>query len=199
MLCPLILAAGLNTALAQPNGRIDAPHPGRRQVSAATADGLAEWTRRIATLVASGALVLRDSQRGPDERLDEWFVQHHRGVPVAGGEVWRRTEHGTVTAVEGTLYEDIPVDTEPGLTAEQARKAFERINPEGLGPSLPPRLVVLPTPDGSYALVYAARIFADGTLSLVYLDATTGRVMLRVDDPGPPASRAGSRVPLSAA
>ena len=198
LLCTLVLVAGFSTAAVQPPGGANSSHPGTQHVSGATADELAEWTRRLARLATSGALVLRESRRGPDGRLDEWFVQHHRGVPVAGGEVWRRTKNGAVTAVGWTLYEDISIATTPGLSADQAREAFARIDPKGLGPSVPPRLVVLPTPGGSYALVYGARLFADGTLSLIYLDAATGRVVQQVNEPGPPASRARSPVPLSA-
>lgn len=186
-LCAVTLLVSAPAEPAQPaSTTAEAQHPAAVRVATPTPESREEWNRRVEVLVKAGRLVLQESRRGPDQRLDEWFVQRHQGVNVAGGEVWRRREGGHAVAIEGTLYEDIAVDTRPRLTGEQAYEAFQRLAAGGLGPSLQPDLVVLPTPDGAYALAYRARLFAGGRVTLVYLDAATGEPLLQVAEPGPP-------------
>jgi hypothetical protein len=115
-------------------------------------------------------------------------VQLHRGVPVAGAQVWRRLDGTTLTAAEGVVYEKIAVNPVPKLTRDEAREAVIALTPGSVGPGRRPELVVLPTADGKYVLVYRSRVFDGTNVTLHYLDASTGAVVLsEVELPAPAA------------
>ena len=56
----------------------------------------------------------RQNQFRPDLR-SERLAQYHRGVPVYGADVSRQTTNGLTTAVFGILFNNIHLDTIPGL------------------------------------------------------------------------------------
>lgn len=166
-----------------------AEHPGKVNVQAATPEGQAEWDKRLAGLVRSGGLKVRDQRESTDGKVrDQWLIQLHRGVPVAGGEVWRRMEGGALADAEGVIFEKIGINPVPKLTRAEAREALLAMLPPGsAGPSREPELVVLPTPDGKYVLTYRSAVFDGTTLETYYLDATTGVVVLTESAPPMPA------------
>lgn len=180
-----LVALGADAASAQPApGRNENPQAER--VQGDSAEFLAEWHKRIPQMLRTGALRLREEREQPDGARDQWFDQLHRGVPVEGGSLWRRLVNGSTQAIDGTLYRDIRVNPVPKLTRAEAEAAIQALAPERLGPSLPPELLVLPKEDGTYVLVYRARVFSGTELVTHYVDATTGAIVRSDAMPGPP-------------
>jgi hypothetical protein len=164
-----------------------AAHPGLERVVVETAEQRAAWETRLARMVRTGALRVRERRPGTAPATqDQWLVQLHRGVPVQGAEVWRRLEGQSLVAAEGTLFKDVDVNPVPRLTRMEIVDALALLLPGTLGPSRPPELIVLPTSDGRYALVYRARLFTGTALTTYYLDAGTGAVVLSEEAPGAP-------------
>jgi len=194
MLRWFVLAVGVAAVVdthAQTNAP-DAPHPGLVRVQADTPQSRAEWDRRLSRMVATGALKVREERAtSPTGPRDQWLDQLHKGVPVVGAEVWRHLEGGVLTSAEGTIYEKIAIDPVPKLTRAEILVAVTALVPGSAGPSRPPELVVLPTANGSYALVYRARVFTGAELVVHYLDASTGVVVLSETAPDgrPPIAR----------
>jgi hypothetical protein len=176
----LILTAAA-TAQAQ-----DPVHPGRQVIDTTTPEGRAAWDRRVSAMIRAGELKLREHRRLPDgSARDEWFTQLHKGVPIEGAEVWRRTTTGDGSALEGVVFTDVKINPVPKLTRDEVLAALGLLEPGTLGPSLPPTLVVLPTADGAYALVYKSRLLVSGELTTYFLDATTGQVVVKETAPRP--------------
>jgi hypothetical protein len=164
-----------------------AAHPGFERVAVETAEQRAAWETRLARMVRTGALRVRERRAGTAPGTqDQWLEQLHRGVPVHGAEVWRRLEGQSLVAAEGALYKDVDINPVPKLTRTEIVDALALLVPGTLGPSRPPELIVLPTPDGRYALVYRARLFTGTALTTYYLDADTGAVVLSEEAPGAP-------------
>jgi hypothetical protein len=162
-------------------------HPGLERVAVETAEQRTAWESRLARMVRTGALRVRERRQGTAPgRQDQWLVQLHRGVPVQGAEVWRRVEGQSLVAAEGTLFKEVDVNPVPKLTRTEIVEALAQLAPGTLGPSRPPELIVLPTPDGRYALVYRARLFTGTALTTYYLDADTGAVVLSEEAPAAP-------------
>ena len=164
-------------------------HPGLERVVVETAGQREAWATRLARMVRAGSLRVREQRAGtaPGTR-DQWLMQLHRGVPVHGAEVWRRLEGQSLVAAEGTLFTDVNVNPVPKLTRSEIVDALATLVPGTLGPSRPPELLVLPTANGEYALVYRARLFTGTSLTTYFLDANTGAVVLSEEAPGAPAS-----------
>jgi hypothetical protein len=161
-------------------------HPGRQTIDATTPEARAIWARRVTAMIHSGELKLREHRRLADgSGRDEWFTQMHKGVPIEGAEVWRRTTTGGVLALEGVVFTDVAINPVPKLTRAEVVAALGVLEPDTLGPSLPPALVVLPTADGAYALVYKSRMLVNGELTTYFLDATTGQVVVKETAPRP--------------
>ncbi len=166
--------------------------PGQVRVTTETPALVAEWDRRLSAMARSGALKVREERKAAGATArDQWLVQLHKGVPVVGGEVWRRLEGSALVEADGTLFERIDVSPVPKLTRAEIQAALATLVPGSAGPSRPPELVVLPTADGKYVLVYRARIFTGTDLIVYYLDAATGAVVLSetADGPPPPPAR----------
>lgn len=163
------------------------PHPGLVRVATDTPEQRADWERRLAAMARAGSLKVRE-QRAAGASRDQWLVQLHKGVPVQGSEVWRRLDGTALVTADGVLYERIKVDPVPKLTRDEARAAAVALAPGTIGPSRPPALVVLPTPDGRYVLAYRIAIFDGADLVVHYLDASSGAVVLSEKAPAPPAA-----------
>jgi hypothetical protein len=189
------MLAGVVVTAAFAHAQAPAPaatHPGLLRVQTDSPALRAEWDRRLARMVKTGALKLREERApAPDAPRDQWLDQLHKGVPVVGGSVWRRLEGGVLAAAEGTIYQNIAINPVPKLTRAEARLAVTAMVPGSAGPSRPPDLVVLPIAAGGYALVYRARVFTGAELVVHYLDAATGAVVLTEADPAapPPVAR----------
>lgn len=162
-------------------------HPGLVRVQADTPESRAQWDRRLARMVASGALKVREQRAAsPTGPRDEWLDQLHKGVPVVGAHLWRRLEGNVLTAAEGVIYERIAVNPVPKLTRVEILAAVTARVPDSAGPSRPPELVVLPTARGDYVLTYRVRVYTGTDLIVQYLDASTGGVVLSETAAGPP-------------
>lgn len=169
---------------------LPASHPGLVRVATDSPEQRAGWEKRLAAMLRAGSLKVRE-QRTTGTSRDQWLVQLHKGVPVHGSEVWRRLDGAALVTAEGVLYERIGVNPVPGLTRAEAREAAVALAPGTIGPSRPPELVVLPTPDGRYVLAYRVSIFDGVDLVVHYLDATSGAVVLSEKGAAPPPPAAG--------
>ncbi len=154
------------------------------RVAAVQPDDARAWDRRIDAMNAAGTLALVSA--GPDTLLPGHehmrYAQVYRGVPVFGADLTRQTDGVETVSVFGTLYEGIAIDPVPALTADQAARLVASLTGQTLGPSRTPELTVLPRDDGSFALVWHARVFTGADLELLFLDARTGAVLVRRSD-----------------
>lgn len=156
-------------------------------IEATTDATLAEWDRKVTRMIRQGELKLRDEQPSADlTRREQWFVQLHKGVPVAGTEVWRETQGSKTVALEGSIFADVAVNPVPKLTREEALAVFIALAKGGPGPSLAPVLLVLPQLGGKFVLVYQARVFTGDELTLYSINASTGGVVSAETEVSPP-------------
>jgi Fungalysin/Thermolysin Propeptide Motif len=184
--CACTLSVALVTA-ASVCARTHGAQGGREAIEANERRALSEWDGRIAQMIRRGELKLREDQPSEDgTHHDEWYQQLHKGVRVEGGDVWRQTAGGKTTALEGTIFTGITVNPVPKLTRDEALAALQALTPDGAGPSLPPELIVLPRPDGSYVLVYRARIFTAAGATIYAIDASTGAEVSKEVESGAP-------------
>ncbi len=165
-----LLLAGLPAA-AQPGDL--------RIVAALDAPALRDWDNAVELELRAGGLRRYDARPNlylPDRR-SERFAQYHEGVPVYGADLIRQTEAGLATAILGTLFTGIDVDTTPGLTSSEARAAFDAMSAPPFGLVGEPSLWVLPLGAGGYALAWRGTLagFLD-----VFIDAGTGETLLEV-------------------
>ena len=167
----LLLLLGCLSAAAQPGDF--------RTVAAVDASSLRDWDDTVDLEVRTGGLRRYETRPNlylPDRR-SERFAQYHEGVPVYGADLIRQTEAGLATAILGTLFTGIDVDTTPGLSPAEARAAFYAMSAPPFGLVGEPSLWVLPLGDGEYALAWR------GTLSSfrdVFIDAGTGETLFEV-------------------
>jgi hypothetical protein len=159
-------------------------HSGLVRADASTDPDLAQWDQRLARMLKSGDARLRETTTDalvPGRTLQR-IAQLYKGVPVFGGEVSRQIENKKTVSVFGTLYERIDLDPVPRLTTVEASEVFQKLSGSSLGPSLAPELVVLPTDDGAYRLVYRARVATADDVLMYFIDANTGETVLSFSD-----------------
>ena len=146
-----------------------------------------EWERKVGQMIRRGELKLREEQTAPGQPIrEQWFDQLYKGVPVLGSDVWRSLEAGKMKSLEGSIFVGITVNPVPKLTRAEALTAIGALAASSPGPSLAPALVVMPRPDGTFVLVYQARVLTATDLTLYSIDASTGEVVASEADPGPP-------------
>ncbi len=167
-----LLAAAWMPVAAQPaNGRV--------AVAATAPAALRDWDAFVDRQLRSGDLRRYDSRSNlylPGLHTER-FAQYHEGVRVYGADIVRQTDGGLTTAVFGTLFSGIDVDTTPGLRVSEARGVFDAMAAPPFGLGAAPGLWVFPLGDGSYALAY------EGVLSgfrRVFIDADTGGTLFEV-------------------
>ncbi len=167
----ILLLLGCLPAAAQPGDL--------RTVAAVDASTLREWDNVVEREVRAGGLRRYETRPNlylPDRR-SERFAQYHEGVPVYGADLIRQTEAGLTTAILGTLFTGVDVETTPGLTSSEARAAFDAMSAPPFGLVGEPGLWVLPLGEGEYTLAWR------GTLSSfrdVFIDAGTGETLFEV-------------------
>ena len=105
--------------------------------------------------------------------------RYYEGLPVYGADVMRQTDRGSTVSIFGILYSGIDVNTTPRLTADQAREVLETESGATLAGSSTPTLMILPTLDGGFALVYRASM---RNMTTYFIDANDGRVLREVDE-----------------
>ena len=96
-----------------------------------------------------------------------------------GGDVTRQTERGATVSIFGTVYTGIDVNPAPTLTVNQARDTLENLSGSTVARPNDPTLMILPTLDGGFALVYRASMRNAVTY---FLDAHDGRVLTEVNE-----------------
>ena len=159
---------------------VTAQPPGAVSVTAGAGAPLAalrQWDAAVDARSRNRELVVtsRLDDRALPERTHEYLAQVVDGVPVLGGGVARQLDAAGVTvSLLGALHPGIDVDTTPGLSAAEAAARLEQAQGERLVASRRPALVVLPLPDGAYALAYRVAM-SDGRY--FFVDADDGRVL----------------------
>ena len=167
----ILLLLGCLPAAAQPGDL--------RSVAAVDPSTLRDWDNTVDREIGAGGLRRYETRPNlylPDRR-SERFAQYHEGVPVYGADLIRQTEAGLTTAILGTLFTGIDVDTTPGLSPAEARAAFAAMSAPPFALVGEPSLWVLPLGDGEYTLAW------QGTLSSfrdVFIDAGTGETLFDV-------------------
>jgi hypothetical protein len=163
-------------------------HPHFVPVKAEGGAALAEWDARVTRMLQSGQLRLRETASDAliKGRTYQRLTQIYKGVPVFGGDLTRSLQGGRPVAVYGALYGDIDVETEPGLTADEAAEIFVRMTGSA-GPAPVAELMVLPTDDGSYLLTYRGRVPVANDVQQTFIDASTGDTVLAFSDLRKPA------------
>lgn len=177
------LAACLSAALlASP---LQAAEARAVRIAATAVADLAPWDDRIASLLQSGDLRVRQVREDTllPGREHQRLAQFHRGLPVFGGEIVRQTDGTAAISVFGTFYEGIAVDTRPTIGAERASDLVRQMGAHAFGSQGSPQLVILPSQDGTYTLTWKVRAWLEsGDIRLYFLDAKTGVVAFEFSD-----------------
>ena len=180
-----LVALAIVGAVAVPAGAQN--HPGLQRITAGIAGDIAnlrQWDQRVTTMLRNGDLRMTQVTVDPDvpARTHERSGQYYKGVPVFGADVTRQLENGQTISVFGTLYSGIGLDPSPKLTADAAAAALQRLTGIALGPSHAPELTVLPLEDGGFKLTWRARVMTPGALTMYFVDAATGDIVLQLSD-----------------
>ena len=167
-----------------PGAASDSKHPGLTTIAATDPGEVTEWDRRVARMIRSGDLRLRETVQDAlvAGRSHQRYQQMYKGVPVFGGDVSRQLEKGKTVSIFGSLYGDITIDARPALGAADADAAFQKLSGSSLGPSRAPELIVLPTDDGQYRLTYRARLATASDVVMTFIDASTAATVLSFSD-----------------
>jgi bacillolysin len=155
---------------------------------------LRAWDARVDSMLNTGELRVRITREDTlmPGRSHQRADQFYRGVRVWGADVSRQLSGGQTVSVFGVLYDGIDIDTAPGLSADDAKAAIERIAGAKLGPARVPELVVLPIDAGGrYALAYTERVLSRRGLYIYFIDARTGGLLLELNDLKTQASAVG--------
>ncbi|HEX7485176.1 MAG TPA: M4 family metallopeptidase [Vicinamibacterales bacterium] len=176
----LVVALGVLTVAQRP----DQEGRGVARILAAGGQDLRDWDDRLVTMERTRDLRLRTTQVDTlvpgrsHERLD----QYYKGVPVFGGEAVRETDGQITRSVTTSLYGGVDIDTDPTLSAADAARVFMRETRAEAGTTVSPQLMILPRPDGTYALTYRLSAFVEHGMPVVFVNAKTGAVELRYDN-----------------
>jgi thermolysin len=155
------------------------------RVAAAGRPDLRAWDNQVDAMIRERSLELTLDREDTllAGRRHRRFMQTVDGVPVYGGDITRQTDASGVTlSIFGTVYEGVAVSTQPRLAVEGATAAIARLTGVELGREKAPELVILPREDGTYALTYMARVATAEDITLYFLDADTGAVVLQRSD-----------------
>ena len=171
----VLVAASPDVRSQQPLGAVS--------VSAGYATGVDElrrWDVTVDRMTRTGELVVlsRLADRSLPGREHEYAAQFFGDIPVYGGGVARQLDRGVTVSLFGTLHEGLDIDTSPALSAGDVLTRIEEQTGVGRATGPPPRLVILPLPDGSYALTYRAEM---RDARIYFADATDGAIVHAVD------------------
>ena len=175
-----IIAIGL-TLPVQPSAQ---GATGLRAVAATAARDLRDWDTQITRMVRDGQV----RSRGEDAdllvagRTHERLDQYYQGVRVFGGELVRQADEGQTVSVFGALYTGVGLDVDPTLSPADVADIIEEMTGVALGAERAPELVVLPRDEGGYVLAYRARVMASTDLTVYFIDAGDGDVVMKYSD-----------------
>jgi bacillolysin len=155
-------------------------HGAERRIAATDSAELAPWSAGLQEMVGAGEIRLTRSHDDPlvAGRRHQRLAQIYGGVPVFGGELVVQTAGREIVSVFGTLYEGIALDTKPALSPRDAEQIASGKGGAPFGSEGQPELLVLPLPDGRYALTYKVRVKRPAfDIRLLFIDAKTGAVV----------------------
>ena len=181
-------AAGLFVLIAVAAQRLPALEGQEARMTTVAAVRQAElraWDSQVDRMIRDGSLELGLDREDTllSGRRHRRFVQKVDGVPVYGGDIARQSDSAGVTvSIFGTVYDGVDIATEPRLDLDGARAAVARLTGVELGPERAPQLTILPREDGTYTLTYMARVASPEDVTLYFLDAHTGAVVLQRSD-----------------
>jgi thermolysin len=160
---------------------------GQRRIGLQAVGGadLRAWDAQVDRMVRGGQLELRLEREDTliPGRKHVRFTQLVNGVPVYGADVARQIdEQGVTVSLFGTVYEGIDISTDPAIDADRASAVVAAESGIALGAARLPRLAILPRDNGSYQLVYTARVATADDITLYFIDAHTGAIVDRRSD-----------------
>jgi bacillolysin len=175
-----LAVTALVVVLSSAIGRAQEP-PRLLSIAAESIDELRQWDPVVNRLTNERALAVRTVYDDPQVpgRRHEGLNQYYRGLQVYGGDVTRQTERGGTVSIFGNVYTGIDVDPTPVITVTQARDTLENLSGSTIVRPEDPMLMILPTLDGRFALVYRASMRNAVTY---FLDAKDGRVLMQVNE-----------------
>jgi thermolysin len=189
---PLLVLRTLGTfvavaLLAQQSGRALIAQAGpaadsrRITVTATTQDAIAESNSLIARMLQAGELISRSIHDDPQiaGRQTQTLQQVYKGLPVEGGSVTLQRAGPTTISAFGTLFNAVSIDTTPAIAPVDAARIIEKEANASIAFGATPTLVVVPSPVGTFALIYKATVENAVTY---YVDASTGDVVRVVDE-----------------
>lgn len=141
---------------------------------------VASLEARVQTMARAGELVTVRTQQDEEflGRVHERMDQFYGGVRVFGGQVVRQSEQGRVLTISGKIYSDVSVDLRPTYSAEEAVQSAARPETRLVGEV---ELLILPLKE-RYALAYHFRMKGQPSLEAIFVDAHSGKVLLRWSD-----------------
>jgi bacillolysin len=119
----------------------------------------------------------RDDTLVAGHRMEQ-LAQYYKGARVWGGDVTRQFDAAGTVSVFGTVYQNIELDTTPGLSIDAAAAALGRLGTL-LNPTTEPTLVILPADGGAFTLAWVGQVFTRRDVVRIFIDATTGQVVRR--------------------
>ena len=144
-------------------------------------EALSRWDAAIDRMARTGELVVtaRLHDREFPGRTLEYLVQTVGGVPVHGSGISRQLDAGGDTrSLLGTLHQPVDIDTTPALSPAKVVRILEGKHSGRVVAHRQPALVVLPLPDGTYALSYC---LAMSDARFYFASADDGRILRAVD------------------
>ena len=182
---PIAVSLGILITFLSPETVMVQVLSGQIAVTATTPTALRQWDTWVDRMVRDGGLQLRQSHDDTliDGRTHQRFGQYYEGVPVFGGDIVRQLDRGLTVSIYGTAYTAIDLDTTAALSHEEATGIIETLSGTALPPSSAPELTILPrTETGGYVLTYRARVMSQTDLTMYFIDAHSGDVVLQFSD-----------------
>ena len=158
---------------------------GQIAVTAETPTALRQWDTWVDRMVRDGGLQLRQVREDTliDGRTHQRLGQYYEDVPVFGGDIARQLDRGLTVSIYGTAYTDIDLDTTAALSHEEATGIIETLSGTALPQSRAPELTILPSQEtGDYVLTYRTRVMSRTGLTMYFIDAHSGDVVLQFSD-----------------
>ncbi len=167
----------------QPRG--SAQQPAHLSVQATDLPQLRTWDAFVADELRTGDLRLRSVVIDPllPTRVVERFDQFHSGVQIWGADIVRDSEGGVPQSIFGEIASpDLTLPTDPTLSVEDARVALLRLGGTNALLLVGPELVISRLDSGDYRLAYTAVISGNGDVIRAFVDAQTGRELVRYSE-----------------
>lgn len=165
--------------------RSSAQPPAHLSVQATDLPQLRTWDTFVADELRAGDLRLRSVVIDPllPTRVVERFDQFHSGVQIWGADIVRDSEGGVPQSIFGEIASpDLTLPTDPTLSVEDARVALLRLGGTNALLLVGPELVVSRLDSGEYRLAYTAVISGNGDVIRAFVDAQTGRELMRYSE-----------------